>query len=183
VKRIHADVAKCLACRTCELACALAHADTDDLVRAIGRGARPRIYIEPAGPLAVPLQCRHCDDAPCVAVCPTGALWRAGQNDPVLVEQSKCIGCAFCVQACPFGVIVLAEPSDQQEPGSGRVVMKCDLCINRLAEGLQPACVSSCPVDALAFVEMDEVARRARARTAAASSWDGQSAVGPAGGP
>jgi carbon-monoxide dehydrogenase iron sulfur subunit len=160
VKRIVADPRKCLACRSCELACALAHAQSEDLVQAIfAQGARPRIYIESAGGMAVPLQCRHCEDAPCVRVCPTGALARPGETGPVLNHQEKCIGCEFCVQACPFGVIRLA-------PG-GKVVIKCDLCVRRLAEGLEPACVAACPVAALSLEDVDQNAKKARLRTAA----------------
>lgn len=169
-----ADAARCVACRTCELACALAHAGTEDLVEAIFRlRARPRIYIEPAGQLAVPLQCRHCDDAPCVRVCPSGALWRPDQSGPVMVSQEKCIGCAFCMEACPFGVITLAETTVGTEEGLRKAVIKCDLCQSRQAQGLLPACVASCPVGALAFEEVDRQAARARARTAAAAAAAG----------
>jgi carbon-monoxide dehydrogenase iron sulfur subunit len=157
-----------MACRACEFACALAHADTDDLLEAIfQRHAKPRIYIEAAEGLAVPLQCRHCDDAPCVTVCPSGALSRESEAEPALVDQRKCIGCAYCVQACPFGVVVLAQCSGADVPEEGRVVIKCDLCAKRLAEGLQPACVSSCPVGALMFEDVDVCAKRSRELTAA----------------
>ena len=165
MKRLVADPLKCLACRACELACALAHTESDDLVEAIFEGgAKPRIYIEWAGGLAVPLQCRHCEDAPCVRVCPTGALSRLGEADlqdegPVLADQEKCIGCAFCVQACPFGVIRIAS--------GGKVIIKCDLCVTRQAEGLQPACVAACPVAALTLEDVAENAKRARAKAAA----------------
>jgi len=168
VKRIVADPAKCLACRGCELACALAHAGTNDLVEAIyGRGAKPRIYIESAGGLAVPLQCRHCEDAPCVRVCPSGALSRASEGSPVAVAQQKCIGCGFCVEVCPFGVIRLARSAEPEISDGRTAVIKCDLCVKRLAEGLPPACVSSCPVGALSFVEAEDNARKARAWAAA----------------
>jgi carbon-monoxide dehydrogenase iron sulfur subunit len=168
MKRIVANTAKCLGCRTCEWACALAHAGTDDLVKAVFvQGSKPRIYIEAAGGFAVPLQCRHCDDAPCVSVCPSGALSRKRDGEPVAVNQGKCIGCAYCVEACPFGVIVLAQCSSPDSPETGRVVIKCDLCASRLAEGLEPACVSSCPVHALLFQEVDVCAKRSRALTAA----------------
>jgi len=160
VKQIVADVSKCLACRTCEIACALAHVEANDLVGALAsEDAFPRIYIEPAGELAVPLQCRHCQDAPCVRVCPSGALWRSGEAQPVLVDQEKCIGCAFCVEACPFGVIRLA-------PGR-KAVIKCDLCAERQSAGLQPACVSACPVGALSWQEVATAAKQTRVRTAA----------------
>jgi carbon-monoxide dehydrogenase iron sulfur subunit len=158
VKRIVADPQKCLACRACELACAVAHAASEDLVKALAEGARPRIYVEAAGDLAVPLQCRHCEDSPCVRVCPTAALSRPASDGPVLVEQSRCIGCEFCVQVCPFGVIRLAADRS--------AVIKCDLCAARLEQGLPPACVAACPVGALVFEELKQDAARRRAQTA-----------------
>lgn len=175
MKRIVADPKRCMACRACELACALAHAATDDLVEAIlQQVAKPRIYIESAGSLAVPLQCRHCDDAPCVRVCPSGALWRAGETGIVRADQEKCIGCAFCVEACPFGVIRLARRVRADASESGVAVVKCDLCEKRQAAGLPPACVASCPVRALSFEELGESAKRIRAATAAKVAADGK---------
>ncbi len=178
MKRIVGDPKKCMACRACELACALAHADTDDLFEAVfRRGIKPRIYIEPVESFAVPLQCRHCDDAPCVRVCPSGALSRLSSADPVLADQAKCIGCGFCVEVCPFGVIRLVRGAVENAPADGRAIVKCDLCAKRQAQGLLPACVSACPVGALAFEEVDDGARRARAaaaaKAAAASGLDG----------
>ncbi len=158
MKRIVADPAKCLACKACELACAVAHAKAEELLEAIAEGARPRVYIEAAGTFAVPLQCRHCEDAPCVTVCPSGALSRLGEGAPVLADSEKCIGCGFCVQVCPFGVIRFAP--------SNKTVIKCDLCIKRQGAGRDPACVTACPVGALAFEEVDETPRRRRKRIA-----------------
>ncbi|MHB1034876.1 MAG: 4Fe-4S dicluster domain-containing protein [Pirellulales bacterium] len=158
MKRIVVDPVKCLACRTCELACAVAHAEADNLVQAVIEGARPRLYVEAAGQLAVPLQCRHCEDAPCVQVCPTGALWRSDPGSPVLVDQAKCIGCEFCVQVCPFGLIRLAADR--------KAIIKCDLCVARLEKGLEPACVASCPVRAMSFEEVVADAARRRAQLA-----------------
>ncbi len=174
MKRIVANPGKCLACRTCELACAMAHADVEDLVQAMaGQRAKPRIYIEAAASLAVPLQCRHCDDAPCVRVCPSQASWRPDQAGPVLVQEDRCIGCAFCVQACPFGVIRLARPVLADAGESKLVVLKCDLCQTRQAAGLGPACVASCPTRALTWEEVDMSARRARAAAAGRIVADG----------
>lgn len=164
VKRIIANPRKCLACRSCELACAEGHSGAEDLLGAIRAAAKPRIYIESAGGLAVPLQCRHCEDAPCIRVCPAAALWRLNPGAPVLVENERCVGCGFCVQACPFGVIrVVRAPA----ASGGMAVVKCDLCQARQAEGLLPACVSACPVRALAFEEVDEGAKKSRWRAAA----------------
>jgi len=160
------------------LACALAHAGQggqDDLVEAIfHQKAKARIYIESAGALAVPLQCRHCEDAPCVRVCPSGALWRPDEGGPVLVDAQRCIGCAFCVEVCPFGVIRLARRAGVGASESGLAVVKCDLCEARQSAGMGPACVDSCPVGALAFQEVEENAKRTRARTAMKIAADGQ---------
>jgi len=169
VNRIVADPKKCVACRACELACALAHAGTDDLVEAIyERGGRPRIYIESVGMLAVPLQCRHCDDAPCATVCPSGALWRPSPTEMVRVEQVKCIGCGYCVQACPFGVILLGKFSPPDGSEERKAVVKCDLCTSRRAQGLPPACVAACHVSALRLEDDQSVAKATRALAAAA---------------
>ena len=163
VKRLVADPLKCLACRACEVACALVHAESEELAEAIfEKGAKPRIYIESAGGLAVPLQCRHCEDAPCVRVCPSGALARPGETGPVLADEGKCIGCEFCVQACPFGVIRLAS--------KGKVVIKCDLCIRRQAQGLEPACVAACPVAAISLEDATESAKQTRVKSALAAA-------------
>ena len=123
--------------------------------------------MESAGKFTVPLQCRDCDDAPCIKVCPTGATSRVSGAEPVLVDESKCIGCAYCVEACPFGVILVVPRDTPGASGGGKAVIKCDLCVDRQAEGLEPACVASCPVGALAFEEVDRGAQKARARAAA----------------
>ncbi len=173
MKRIVADPKRCLACRTCELACAVAHAASDDLVQAVlSQRVKPRIYIESAGRLAVPLQCRHCEDAPCLRVCSSGALWRADEAGPVLVRQERCIGCAFCVEVCPFGVIRLARVVRADASNKELAVLKCDLCQQPQAAGLPPACVASCPVKALSWQEVEDVARRMRAVTAAGLGVD-----------
>jgi carbon-monoxide dehydrogenase iron sulfur subunit len=174
VKRIVADPKRCLACRTCELACAVAHAASDDLVQTVlSQRVKPRIYIESAGRLAVPLQCRHCEDAPCLRVCSSGALWRADEAGPVLVRQERCIGCAFCVEVCPFGVIRLARVVRADGSNNELAVVKCDLCQQPQAAGLLPACVASCPVKALSWQEVEDVAKRMRAVTAAGLGADG----------
>jgi len=147
MKRIVADPAKCLACRACEHACALAHADSKDLLGAIAEGARPRVYIEAAGALAVPLQCRHCEDAPCIAACPEGAIARESDDGAVIISQDKCKGIGACAAACPFDAIKLVPVAEI------RAAVKCDLCA-----GLDgPACVDACPTSALSLVDRGEV--------------------------
>ena len=100
--------------------------------------------------------CKHCTDAACLDVCPTGALFRT-EFGTVVVQEDVCNGCGYCVPACPFGVI------DRRED-DGRV-WKCTLCYDRLKDDLEPACAQACPTDSIQFGELDELRERAeRAR-------------------
>ena len=154
------DISRCTGCKTCEIECAIAHSVSLTLEGVIrdGEGVQKRIHVEKAGDLNVPLQCRHCEDAPCVAVCPTKAMHRFGQGFPVLLEEEKCIGCRACLVVCPFGVITMSV--------TDKVVAKCDLCVRRQAQGLQPACAAGCPTKAITFGVPDAVASDVRRKTA-----------------
>ena len=145
------DITRCMACHNCELACAVAHSASKALVEAITEEPRPsaRLSIETAGEMPVPLQCRQCQDAPCMVICPTHALYRADDESPVVIDHDKCIGCTWCVLACPFGVITV--------DAGGRMVVKCDQCFERVGRGELPACVSACPTKALTFTSLEEV--------------------------
>jgi len=159
-------VQRCLGCKSCEIACAAAHSVAKD-VRGMARdGERPghRVNVEPCGRRAVPVHCNHCEEAACMAACPTGAIHREGEGEPVLVDVGRCIGCKMCVQACPFGVIVINP--------SGKGVLKCDQCVERLARGEDPACVAACPTGALLFAEPSEAARAKRRRAARQLVWE-----------
>lgn len=145
------DPKKCLACRTCELQCAIAHSESKDLEKAICEDPLPetRVKVEAAGDLAVPLQCRHCEDAPCVNICPTKAIVKSESEGPVLIKDELCIGCKWCVLVCPFGVIRMSR--------GGAAVTKCDLCFERLVKNKLPACVVACPSKALQFKSIEEI--------------------------
>jgi len=99
--------------------------------------------------------CKHCTEAACLEVCPTGALFRT-EFDTVVVQQDVCNGCGYCVPACPFGVL------DRRE-GDGRV-WKCTLCYDRLKDDKEPACAQACPTNSIQFGELDELRGRAEAR-------------------
>jgi formate dehydrogenase iron-sulfur subunit len=101
--------------------------------------------------------CKHCTDAACLEVCPTGALFRT-EFGTVVVQQDVCNGCGYCVPACPFGVI------DQRE-GDGRV-WKCTLCYDRLKDDMEPACAHACPTNSIQFGELTELRGRAEHRLA-----------------
>jgi formate dehydrogenase iron-sulfur subunit len=99
--------------------------------------------------------CKHCTDAACLDVCPTGALFRT-EYGTVVVQEDVCNGCGYCVPACPFGVL------DQRE-GDGRV-WKCTLCYDRLRDDKEPACAQACPTNSIQFGELDELRAHAEQR-------------------
>ncbi len=144
------NLERCLACRSCETACARAHAGFEDIVEAVLAGAHmvPRVHVLAAKGRAVPIQCQHCEDAPCVTVCPSGALYRDEEEGPVRTAPDKCIGCKACVNACPYGAVHFDAERE--------TVIKCDLCEGIIEEGELPACVVACPTHARAVVGRQE---------------------------
>jgi Fe-S-cluster-containing dehydrogenase component len=110
----------------------------------------------------VPVFCNHCDNPPCVRVCPTKATWKR-DDGVVMMDWHRCIGCRYCVVGCPYGSRSFnwknpRQYLKQQNPGfptrTKGVVEKCTLCDERLAAGLLPACVDACKVKALVFGDL-----------------------------
>lgn len=133
-KVIEIAIEKCTGCRNCEMACSFRQE------RMFGRDlARICITSDQEHCLFIPGSCYQCSDAPCMQVCPTGALYPASSQDPVLMSLERCIGCRICSLACPFGAIHF-------RPQSG-LAFKCDLC------GGNPECVKVCIPGALQFVD------------------------------
>jgi len=96
--------------------------------------------------------CKHCTSAPCLEVCPTGALFRT-EFDTVVVQQDVCNGCGYCVSACPFGVIDRSEDDGRAH--------KCTLCYDRLKDDMTPACAQACPTESIRFGPLEELRERA----------------------
>jgi len=116
------------------------------------------------------LLCNHCDNPPCVRVCPTGATWKR-KDGVVMMDWHRCIGCRYCMAACPYGSRSFnwIDPRpfiDQQNPDfptrTQGVVEKCTLCDERLAEGKIPACVESCPHGAMHFGDLSDPESKVR---------------------
>lgn len=124
------SVQRCVACGKCELACAFAHGSE-------GLPGTARIHVFRRGPeLGTPVTCLQCQDAACLATCPTGALVRDTYGT-IRHREERCVRCGTCVAACPFGNMI--QDSDRR-------VAKCDLC------GGAPRCVPFCPTTALRFL-------------------------------
>ncbi|HEY0736799.1 MAG TPA: 4Fe-4S dicluster domain-containing protein [Herpetosiphonaceae bacterium] len=103
--------------------------------------------------------CKHCVNAPCLEVCPTGAIMRT-EFDSVYIQQQVCNGCRDCVAACPFGVIHMGG---QENEGKG-TAKKCTLCYDRMQNGLTPACAQACPTASIQFGPIEELRQRAQTR-------------------
>lgn len=162
-KVIVADPRKCYACFACVVECGFNKSGADPGAPPSGQVlAESNIYIESVDGEPVPVTCHHCEDAPCMSVCPSGAISRADADSPVQIDAELCIGCKACVLACPFGVARINYEK--------RVAAKCDLCVDRLDQGELPLCVASCPAGALQFRELEEVEAETRRRAAKALS-------------
>jgi formate dehydrogenase iron-sulfur subunit len=101
--------------------------------------------------------CKHCVNAPCLEVCPTGAILRT-EFDTVYINEPACNGCRDCIAACPFGVIHMSSL-----PGKN-VAQKCTFCYDRLKEGLTPACAQACPTQSIRFGPLKDLRKQANER-------------------
>ena len=154
-----ADPSRCIGCRACEIACVAAHM-REDMGQAMECDLpfAPRLCLIRESGVTAPIQCRQCEDAPCAAACPTGAV--ASDGKTVVVTEERCIGCKACLAACPVGAMQVGRlPGERTVP----LAHKCDVCATR---GYAPACVDVCPAAALRLVSPQALGRQARAKRA-----------------
>ena len=162
IYHLYQDKKKCIGCFSCTIAC--------KINKGVLAGPKPTDII-PVGPRMIDglprvsyvfMPCFHCETPWCVSACPTGAMQKRPADGIVFVKAELCVGCKSCMSACPWG-------TPQWNAETGKVV-KCDYCMNRLAEGLQPACVTICTTHCLSFGKaegMPDVRRQRYARAIA----------------
>lgn len=172
----YTDTTVCIGCKACEVAChqwnalpardgglaPLSGLSYDNTVHLSDVDWRHVKFIEQFSPdrsqarwLMMSDVCKHCVNAPCLEVCPTGAIVRT-EFDTVYIQEPVCNGCRDCISACPFGVIhVNAEK---------HIAQKCTFCYDRLKAGLVPACAQACPTRSIQFGPIEQLKRLAEAR-------------------
>jgi formate dehydrogenase iron-sulfur subunit len=154
-KAILVDITKCIGCRSCEQACKQIHGFPMENETKLSPTALT--VIEEHGDRYVRRMCMHCQDPACAAACLVGALKKTAAG-PVTYDASKCIGCRYCLVACPFSV--------PRYEWSKLVpyVKKCDMCAERQAKGQKPACVEACPVEASIVGNREDILEEAERR-------------------
>jgi len=164
------DTTRCIGCRNCEVACATENGlpipdNKDKTVFDAIRDMTPdqwtvvNRFDTDNGEIFVKKQCMHCNQAACSTACLTQAMYKT-EEGPVIWRAGKCMGCRFCMVSCPFVV-----PKFEYHSANPKI-QKCILCYDRLEDGGIPACVESCPVDALQFGSRREMVRIAQNRVA-----------------
>ena len=152
------DLDRCVGCSACSVACKMEHNDPPLPGSPVGTQAakRRRVneilsgYYPDFKKMFVSMSCFHCAEPACIEVCPAGAISKRAADGIVIVDSNKCIGCHYCFFACPFGV---------PQYGDDGTMLKCDFCLERLEKGLEPACVNTCPAQALHAGTMEELSK------------------------
>jgi len=140
------DLRKCIGCHACTIACKAEHDIPVGVnrcwVKTVERGKFPDTQR-----LFLPVLCNQCTEAPCMAICPTGALFKR-KDGIVDLNSASCIGCRACMAACPYDQLFI-------DPGT-HTAEKCNFCANRIENQLQPACVSVCPTECRIFGDLED---------------------------
>jgi DMSO reductase iron-sulfur subunit len=154
-KAIITDLNRCVGCLACSVACKAVNnvpigSYWNKVVRVGpnpipgGSGQYPDVYM-----YFLPISCQHCENPECVKVCPTEAS-HVAEDGSIQIDKEKCIGCQFCVMACPYGVRAYDTSKDKG------VIEKCTMCAHLIDKGEKPACVKHCPGQARKFGDLDD---------------------------
>ncbi|WP_366558803.1 sulfate reduction electron transfer complex DsrMKJOP subunit DsrO [Polaromonas sp.] len=146
------DLQKCIGCQACTLACIMENAVPENRFRTlvstyeVHDGAHTGTYM-------LPRLCNHCEEPPCIPVCPVGATFQRADGI-VVVDGDRCVGCAYCVQACPYDARFINHDTGKAD--------KCTFCAHRIDAGLLPACVESCVGGARIFGDLNAAGSQVR---------------------
>ena len=167
----YTDTTVCIGCKACEVACKQwnqlpadgfdwtgnSYDNTGELSATSWRHVKfiEQLDLDPGRLLMMSDVCKHCVTAPCQQACPTGALIH-NEFENVYIQPDICNGCAYCIAACPFGVITRSTIDGHAH--------KCTLCYDRQRDGMVPACAKACPTESIQFGPIDELRERARRR-------------------
>ena len=154
------DATRCIDCRACMVACSVENKIDSDKTRIWVSGIALKGQFPNLTRASMVYHCMHCNEPDCLSACPVGAYSQRADG-PVLYNSDKCIGCRYCMNACPFGV-----PHFDFDKGllEGAFIDKCTFCPQRIDIGLQPACVATCPTAALVFGERADLVKEAHGR-------------------
>ena len=161
------DLRRCIGCDTCTIACKATNATSRGImwnrVLKYETGKYPNSQLN-----FLPITCMHCEEPECEKVCPTGATTKR-DDGIVVVDSDKCVGCRYCMVACPYAIRYFFDElqtyypdhiTPYEEIGYKKhklgTVQKCDFCLERVEQGLQPACVAACPANARFFGDLDD---------------------------
>src|SRR5581483_4826948 len=154
-KALLVDITKCIGCHACEQTCKELHGFSPESEPVLS--ATAFTVIETRGDRFVRRLCMNCQDPACASACPVGALKKTALG-PVTYEGDRCIGCRYCMIACPFSV-----PKYEWSKALP-LVRKCDMCADRVARGEQTACAEACPTGATKFGDRDALIEEGRER-------------------
>ncbi len=156
------DATRCIDCRACMVACSVENNIAMNKTRIWVAGVGLKGQFPNLSRATMVYHCMHCEHPDCMSACPVGAYSKR-LDGPVVYNPDLCIGCRYCMNACPFGV-----PHFDFDKGlvDGAFIDKCTLCPQRIDVGLEPACVATCPTDALEYGERTELLQKAHARIA-----------------
>lgn len=140
------DTRRCFGCHGCEVSCK----SENDVP--LGNYIRQTIFKDvgeypKVARMFLPMACQHCEDAPCLKACPTGAI-KKGVGGSVIIDYKSCDGNGNCVEACPYGAIYIDPAANQ--------AVKCHNCYHRLEHDMEPACATTCPADAISFGDLND---------------------------
>ena len=145
------DQERCIGCDACTVACRLENNTSEHWIQVetqnspqkdVPSGTPPDLKLE-----FLPRLCNHCSNPPCVEACPIEAISKT-EDGPVVLDREKCDGCQACVEACPYEIIQFSEENGTAE--------KCNFCVHRVEEGLEPFCVICCEGQAMHFGDLND---------------------------